>query len=302
MKTLLALTIGTNVQAWNTQLDAIAALTTTAYGRSYLALADAAAARALDASAPAAAKYIVQTSDSELSAEQALAALASGYLKNTTGTGVLSVQATPIPIADGGTNASTAAAALASLGAALAIPRGRLVVGGTTHYSLPGVDAQTPSTFSATAGVVRYAPILIETPITIDQLALEVTTAGAGATTLRMAIYSADAAWQPVALIVDAGTVAADSTGVKAASVNTALPAGRYLTAFNGDGAPTLRCVRGGHHLIGYQSGLGASLYFATLSATQTYGAFPGTPTAIANTPGNAVPIAQCVFLRVSVP
>lgn len=48
--------------------------------------------------APADAKYIVQTADSDLSAEQALGALGTGLLKNTTTTGVLSIaDATDLP-------------------------------------------------------------------------------------------------------------------------------------------------------------------------------------------------------------
>src|SRR5574338_50005 len=43
--------------------------------------------------APANAKYIVQTADATLSAEQALGSLATGILKNTTTTGVLSIAA-----------------------------------------------------------------------------------------------------------------------------------------------------------------------------------------------------------------
>ena len=54
--------------------------------------------------APTDAKYIVQTAHADLSAEQALSALATGILKNTTTTGVVSVQAVPIPGTDGGTN------------------------------------------------------------------------------------------------------------------------------------------------------------------------------------------------------
>ena len=75
---------------------------------------------------PFAAKYIVQTADSELSAEQALSALATGLLKNTTTTGVLSIAAegtdywkpggTDVAVADGGTGASTAANARTNLG------------------------------------------------------------------------------------------------------------------------------------------------------------------------------------------
>ncbi len=53
--------------------------------------------------APVGATYLTQTADGTLTAEQALAALASGYMKITTGTGVVASQAVPIPAADGGT-------------------------------------------------------------------------------------------------------------------------------------------------------------------------------------------------------
>lgn len=53
--------------------------------------------------APAGASYITRLAESGLSNETALASLATGYLKNTTGTGVPTVQAVPIPATDGGT-------------------------------------------------------------------------------------------------------------------------------------------------------------------------------------------------------
>lgn len=78
--------------------------------------------------APSTATYITQTPDAGLSAEQALSALATGILKNTTTTGVLSIATegtdyykpggTDVAVADGGTGASTAAGALGNLGAA----------------------------------------------------------------------------------------------------------------------------------------------------------------------------------------
>src|SRR3989304_376971 len=58
---------------------------------------------AAGAVAPSDATYITQTPNATLTAEQALSALATGYVKVTTGTGVLSSQAVPIPLADGGT-------------------------------------------------------------------------------------------------------------------------------------------------------------------------------------------------------
>lgn len=83
-------------------------------------------ARANLAVAPSAATYIVQTANSELSAEQALSSLATGLVKNTTGTGVLSIAAagtdyygpgsTDVAVADGGTGSSTASGARTNLG------------------------------------------------------------------------------------------------------------------------------------------------------------------------------------------
>lgn len=54
--------------------------------------------------APHDATFITQTPNANLANEQAMSALATGYVKNTTTTGVQSIQAIPIPIADGGTN------------------------------------------------------------------------------------------------------------------------------------------------------------------------------------------------------
>jgi hypothetical protein len=70
-----------------------ASTTISAFGATLVDDADAATARGTISAAPRAAKYIVQTADSELSAEQALGALSTGILKNTTTTGVLSIAA-----------------------------------------------------------------------------------------------------------------------------------------------------------------------------------------------------------------
>ena len=58
-------------------------------------------------SAPNTATYLTQVSDGNLTAEQALSSLSTGFMKSTTGTGVVTSQANPIPIADGGTGSTS---------------------------------------------------------------------------------------------------------------------------------------------------------------------------------------------------
>jgi len=59
---------------------------------------------------PVSATFITQTPDATLTNEQALSLLASGYMKSTTGTGVVATQAPPIPATDGGTGVDTSGA------------------------------------------------------------------------------------------------------------------------------------------------------------------------------------------------
>lgn len=183
-----------------------------------------------------------------------------------------------------------------------AIAHGRAVISGTTQYSIPGVEPTATATQVIAANIVRYCPILVVTPITIDQLMIEVTGAGAGGTTARLGIYVADTSWQPGALIVDAGTVAVDSLGVKAAGVGVTLQPGRYLTALNSDGAPTLRVVRGGGMYTGFNVALGATPGISSPNVAQAYGVFPGTGTAWTGAGGTALGPLQYIWSRISVP
>lgn len=160
------------------------------------------------------------------------------------------------------------------------VQKARVVLSGLTYGSLPGVGSISSGTTTLAANQVRYLPIVVDTPITVDQLILEVTTAGAASTTARMGIYTAGLDWMPVTLVVDGGTVAVDSTGAKTLSISQQLMPGRYLLTINTDGTPTLRYVRGSINSALLTDAFGSSPIVGHLRATQTYGAFPATPTA----------------------
>lgn len=57
--------------------------------------------------APTDATYITQTSNEGLSAEQALGALSTGIMKVTTTTGAVTSLGDPLPVANGGTGATS---------------------------------------------------------------------------------------------------------------------------------------------------------------------------------------------------
>lgn len=183
------------------------------------------------------------------------------------------------------------------------VPRGRPKTGSTYSYVIPGVEATGVATVALTANQARYEQWIVDTPITIDQLLCETTGAGAGGTTIRMGIYNADVDWQPLGLVVDAGTVTADTLAVKTLSIAQTLAAGRYLCEINSDGTPTMRCLRAGAMLAGYAVAFGAAPFVASLTVGQTYGALPGTGLAwTALNAGGGSPAQHCVICRVITP
>ena len=140
--------------------------------------------------APTNATYVTQTADATLTAEQALSALATGYMKVTTTTGVVSSQAVPIPVADGGTGLTagtsggilgyTAVGTLASSGALTA---NAIVLGGgagATPTALGSLGTTTTLLHGNAAGAPTFSAVSLTADITGT---LPVANGGTGVTT-----------------------------------------------------------------------------------------------------------------------
>ena len=170
-----------------------------------------------------------------------------------------------------------AATMLATLGAQTAIAEGRAVGSALSGgYTLPGVDINQFGTSTMGGNRILYAPILVVTPITIDQLAIEVTTLSAGAD-CRIGLYLANTSWQPTTRLADSGAISVATTGVKAASVSLTLSPGRYLTALMApDSTLNVRIGRGGGRYGLHASALGGAF------STRWFFASPGSPTSTA--------------------
>jgi hypothetical protein len=102
---------------------------------------------------------------------------------------------------------------------------------------------------AATTGqnTLRLAPWLVERVIAIDRLAAEVTTAGESGSVFRLGIY-ADSDGYPGALLVDGGTITADTTSTREVTISSiTLTRGLYWIGGAAQSAPTtqptMRCM-----------------------------------------------------------
>lgn len=164
-------------------------------------------------------------------------------------------------------------------GGVLAEGRGR-TSGGANNLSIPGFEAAAQSTTGVTNNRLIYESIVVPTTITIDQLVVEVTTLVASGSA-RLGIYNADINWQPTSLILDAGTVATDTTGIKSISISQVLAPGRYLFAVvTNSSTHQFRTARGGSRLFGYSPALGTTIFTGSVQVAFTFGVLPDPGTA----------------------
>lgn len=131
------------------------------------------------------------------------------------------------------------------------IARGVTKPDGTSllDYSLLGdlwpsaVTTVTPST-----NRWNFEPFILNEPVTVDRVAMEITTAGDAGKLARIALYTATTAWQPATLIQDFGTIPEDPGVVPALQVITISPTltiqpGRYITVWITNGGTAYRSI-----------------------------------------------------------
>jgi len=153
------------------------------------------------------------------------------------------------------------------------------------EYIAGAANCFTMTTYATTANLLTYVRLVAPPyPSTLVQLAVEVTAAGTGGSTGRIALYDNADAHEgrlsyveqilPWRLLADSGDLAIDSTGLKTYACSVALEPGRsYWVAFMASASVTLRAVN-----ILAISGMGWSVNTNALSLMRvpfTYAAFP---------------------------
>ena len=90
------------------------------------------------------------------------------------------------------------------------------------------------ASFGNVNGVIRYVPVFFDQDVTITRMGINVNTVGPASSVCRVGIYSNNpATTQPLTRLVDAGTMALDSTGVKSITgLSVALTKGLYWFAY----------------------------------------------------------------------
>jgi hypothetical protein len=180
-----------------------------------------------------------------------------------------------LPLAKGGTGATTAAGARSSLGisatgdavaTAANATAARAALGGTTvggnvftaadeaaalsalgaspalppmvngrYYTMPGT-IQGTSTVNITANRLYAMPMYIPSAVTVTRIGVKVETGATGGA--RLGIYRGNVALTVAPLVLDAGTVDTSTTGDKEIVISQLLEAGWYWLVMVGDGAP----------------------------------------------------------------
>ena len=140
--------------------------------------------------------------------------------------------------------------------------------------TLTATNHSTPSVF--------LVPFPVHKTLVIDQIAVEVTSAGAAGSNLRFGIYNGDATTVvPTTLVVDSGDISAATIGVKTFTPGTAitLTPGLYFTAFSTSSATAhgIRSLTTTNfaQVIGLASAGGTSLGTYINGTRAAYGALP---------------------------
>ncbi len=128
------------------------------------------------------------------------------------------------------------------------------------------------TTVTPTAAELRLLALYLPAARTVDRIGCSVTTAGSAGHVARLGVYNADpVTGLPTTVLVDAGTVAVDTTGAKEVAVSTTLHGLHWLAlttqsgAFTALGSSQLPYLAGGVLAHGIPAN---ALFYSSVAAT----------------------------------
>ena len=280
----LGLAIGSNVQAYDADLQAISGLTSaadtavyyTGAGTAALMTVTSAARALLDDSNAAAMRTTlglaigsnVQAYDADLQAISGLTSAADTAVYYT-GAGTAALM-TVTSAARALLDDANAIAMLTTLGAA---PKSQPPIVASRYYS--GYAGQVASYLNVVANYLYYCPIAIPNSITATRIGINVVTAAAGS--IRLGFYSDLDGAPSGAPLLDAGTVSVSTTGEKEITISLALSPGMYWMAFVSNVACQLTAdaLNAGINTFNFGTSTGAGNAITCATQAFTYATLP---------------------------
>jgi len=181
----------------------------------------------------------------------------TGHVLTVTGAGATAYQAV-----------SGAADTVARAGS---VGMGTIVAG---EYLRSNLTSAATTTFAITLNRLYGVPILVGITQTFDRISMEVTTGAAG--NIRLGLYTSHATtYLPDELVVDGGTIDANSVAVQEVTISESLVPGLYWGAFVSDASPTIRAftAASGRALMGAAAATDAG--YTYLRRNFSYAALP---------------------------
>ncbi len=174
---------------------------------------------------------------------------------------------------------------------------------GDLYYDIPGASPFSVGTEPIVADMLYYFPIWTNVTIQIYRLMIEVAIPGAAGKVARLGIYNCDEYYNPLSLVVDAGTVLIDAAAVKTIVLGPPLTLtyGRYLLALLANKACTLRAIRCTNRYTSLMTAMGGNPIASLYRVIQAYGALPDPGLLWDTATASAIGYPYFVFTRIGV-
>lgn len=144
---------------------------------------------------------------------------------------------------------------------------------GEYHFGIPFYS----TTGQALSANYIYASLfIVARDMTVDRVAVNVSAAGSSGKKAYLGIYNVGTNLYPGTLLLDAGTVDIDGTGVQAITINQSLPKGIYFVAILPEDGVSIKVVYPSSTHLGV-SATDLLTYRGNWSLAQAYGALPAT-------------------------
>ena len=170
---------------------------------------------------------------------------------------------------------------------------GQITKVGSYYCGLPSIGANTRN---ADANYLFMRFLWIPRDMTFDRIGVEITTAAGVGELARLGLYNVNqTTFAPGTVLLDAGTIAIDATGLIAATINQQLTKGWWATAYFANGTAALRLNMPAWSPYGYTTTYKLLTPISELYKSLAYAALPDTPTGLSEDYGHGD-----VVLRVS--